>query len=204
MGRYLGPKCKQARREGTDLFKKSGVRSYEDKCKSEKQPGGGERKQRLTGYGLQFRAKQKLKRIYGVNEAWFRRQYQKAAKKKGATGENLVISLENRLDNLVYRMGFASTRAEARQLVAHKAMMVNDRVINIASYQVQVGDVIAVREKARSQGRIQAAIALSEQRTPCDWVTVDMAAFKGTYTSVPTLLDLPDYNVDSVVELYSK
>ena len=154
---------------------------------------------------MQLREKQKIKRFYGVLEKQFRNYYKMAAKQKGSTGENLMGLLERRLDNVVYRMGFASTRAEARQLVAHKAILVNDKVVNIASFLVKSGDVVTVRQKAKSQGRVQAAIALSEQRASCDWLTVDMGTFKGTFTVLPTLNDLSaDFNVNLVVELYSK
>lgn len=206
MARYLGPKCKLSRREGTDLLLKSGVRDHKSKCKAEKLPGQhGDKKPRLSDYGVQLREKQKIRRLYGVMEKQFRNYYKKATRIKGSTGENLMVLLERRLDNIVYRMGFASTRAEARQLVSHKSVLVNDKVVNIPSYQVQPGDVVSIREKARSQGRIKAAIALSEQRTSCDWITVDTSSFKGTFSSLPTLSDLPaDFNVNLVVELYSK
>jgi small subunit ribosomal protein S4 len=206
MARYLGPKCKLSRREGCDLLLKSSVRDYKSKCKSEKLPGQhGDKKPRLNGYGIQLREKQKIRRLYGVLEKQFRGYYKLAARMKGATGENLMALLERRLDNVVYRMGFASTRAEARQLVAHKAILVNDKIVNVPSYLVSPGDVITVRQKAKGQGRIQAALALSEQRAPCDWITVDASAFKGTFSTAPTLTDLSsDYNVNLVVELYSK
>lgn len=206
MARYLGPKCKLSRREGSDLLLKSGVRDYKSKCKSEKLPGQhGDKKPRLSGYGIQLREKQKIKRLYGILEKQFRGYYKMAARIKGATGENLMTLLERRLDNVVYRMGFASTRAEARQLVTHKAILVNDKVVNVPSFLVSPGDVITVRQKAKAQGRIQAALALSEQRAPCDWITVDNSAFKGTFSTAPTLTDLSsDYNVNLVVELYSK
>ena len=206
MARYLGPKCKLSRREGCDLFLKSGVRVHKSKCKSEKLPGQhGDKKPRLSGYGIQLREKQKIRRLYGVLEKQFRGYYKMAARQKGSTGENLMSLLERRLDNVVYRMGFASTRAEARQLVTHKAILVNDNLVNVPSYLVSAGDVISVRQKAKSQGRVQAALALSEQRTPCDWITVDSASFKGTFSTAPTLTDLSsDYNVNLVVELYSK
>lgn len=206
MARYLGPKCKLSRREGTDLLLKSGVRDHKSKCKSEKQPGQhGDKRPRLSDYGVQLREKQKIRRLYGVLEKQFRNYYKKAASQKGGTGENLMGLLESRLDNVVYRMGFASTRAEARQLVAHKAILVNEQVVNIASYLVKPGDVVSVRQKAKKQGRIQAAAALSEQRASCDWLTVDMGAFKGTFATLPTLNDLSaDYNVNLVVEFYSK
>lgn len=206
MARYLGPKCKLSRREGCDLLNKSSVRDIKSKCKFEKLPGQhGDKKPRLKGYGVQLREKQKIKRFYGVLEKQFRNYYKMAARMKGSTGENLMSLLERRLDNVVYRMGFACTRAEARQLVAHKAILVNDNIVNVASYLVSPGDVITVRQKAKSQGRIQAAVALSEQRAPCDWITVDSASFKGTFSTAPTLNDLSsDYNVNLVVELYSK
>ena len=206
MARYLGPKCKLSRREGTDLLLKSGVRDHKSKCKSEKLPGQhGDKRPRLNGYGIQLREKQKIRRFYGVLEKQFRNYYKMAAKQKGSTGENLMGLLERRLDNVVYRLGFASTRSEARQLVSHKSILINDTLVNIPSYLVKSGDVISVRQKAKSQGRIIAAIALSEQRGACDWLTVDTATFKGTFTSMPTLSDLSaDFNVNLVVELYSK
>jgi small subunit ribosomal protein S4 len=206
MARYIGPKCKLSRREGTDLLLKSGVRDFKSKCKAEKLPGQhGDKKPRLSDYGLQLREKQKIRRLYGVLEKQFANYYKSAAKQKGATGENLLVLLERRLDNVVYRMGFASTRAEARQLVSHKGILVNDKVVNIPSFLVNAGDIVSVRSKAKSQGRVQAAIALSEQRVACEWFTVDSSAFKGTFTSYPTLEDMPAYfNVNLVVELYSK
>jgi len=205
MARYLGPKCKLSRREGTDLLLKSGVRDHKSKCKSEKSPGQHDKKARLSGYGIQLREKQKIRRFYGVLEKQFSLYYKNAAKQKGATGENLMMLLERRLDNLVYRMGFASTRAEARQLVTHKAILVNDKLVNIPSYLVSVGDVITVRQKAKSQGRIQAALALSEQRPSCDWITLDAANFKGSLMRLPAIADLSaEFNVNLVVELYSK
>lgn len=206
MARYLGPKCKLSRREGCDLLLKSGVRDHKSKCKSEKLPGQhGDKKPRLNGYGIQLREKQKIRRLYGVLEKQFRNYYKLAARQKGSTGENLMALLERRLDNVVYRMGFASTRAEARQLVTHKAILVNDKIVNVPSFLVSPGDVITVRQRAKSQGRVQAALALSEQRAPCDWITVDTTAFKGTFSTAPTLTDLSsDYNVNLVVELYSK
>lgn len=206
MARYLGPKCKLSRREGCDLLLKSGVRDHKSKCKSEKLPGQhGDKKPRLNGYGIQLREKQKIRRLYGVLEKQFRNYYKMAARQKGSTGENLMTLLERRLDNVVYRMGFASTRAEARQLVSHKAILINDKCVNVPSFLVSAGDVVTIRQKAKSQGRVQAALALSEQRAPCDWLTVDSSAFKGTFSTAPTLTDLSsDYNVNLVVELYSK
>lgn len=206
MARYMGPKCKLSRREGTDLLLKSGVRDYKTKCKSEKLPGQhGDKKGRLSGYGVQMREKQKIKRFYGVLEKQFSLYYKHAAKQKGATGQNLMTLLERRLDNIVYRLGFASTRAEARQLVAHKAILVNDKVVNIPSLLVEVGDVVSVSSKAKEQGRIKAALALSEQRPSSDWLVVEGGNFKGTLSRYPNLEDLSsEFNVNLVVELYSK
>lgn len=206
MARYTGPKCKLARREGGDLLLKSGVRSLDSKCNLEQQPGQhGTKKGRLTDYGVQLRAKQKLKRIYGVLEKQFRNYYKKGAAQKGSTGENLLKLLEGRLDNVVYRLGFATTRTEARQLVNHKAIIVNGTVVNIPSYQVKPGDVVEVREKAKGQSRIKAAIGLAEQRAVCEWINVDTKSMKGSLTALPELAELPvDYNVHLVVELYSK
>ncbi|MFY7697655.1 MAG: 30S ribosomal protein S4 [Legionella sp.] len=206
MARYLGPKCKLSRREGTDLLLKSGVRDHKSKCRSEKQPGQhGDKRPRLSDYGVQLREKQKIRRLYGVLEKQFRKYYKLAASQKGSTGENLVSMLECRLDNVVYRMGFAATRAEARQLVSHNSILVNDKLVNIASYLVKSGDVVSIRQRAKSQGRIQAAIALSEQRATCDWLTVDISSMKGTFNSLPALNDISaDFNVNLVVELYSK
>lgn len=206
MAKYRGPKCKLSRREDCDLFLKSGVRDHKSKCKSEKRPGQhGDKKPRLSGYGVQLREKQKIRRLYGVLEKQFRNYYTIASRQKGSTGENLMSLLERRLDNVIYRMGFASTRAEARQLVNHKAILVNEKIVNVPSFLVNPGDTLAVRQKARTQGRVQAAVALSEQRPSCDWIIVDTASFKGTFSTAPTLTDLPsDLNVSLVVELYSK
>lgn len=207
MARYLGPTCKLARREGTDLFLKSGVRALDSKCKPESTPGmhGAARRGRLSDYGVQLREKQKVRRIYGVLEKQFRNYYQKAAGKKGATGENLLQLLEGRLDNVVYRIGFGSTRAESRQLVSHSSITVNGSVVNIASYQVQPGDVVAVREKAKGQLRIQAAMSLAAQRGRVDWIDVNESKFEGTYKSAPERADLPsEINESLIVELYSK
>ncbi|MBM5811526.1 MAG: 30S ribosomal protein S4 [Gammaproteobacteria bacterium] len=207
MARYLGPKCKLSRREGTDLLLKSGLKPLESKCKLEVPPGGikGERRTRLSGYGVQLREKQKLRRMYGVLERQFRNYYAKAAGRPGATGENLLRFLESRLDNVVYRMGFAATRAEARQLVAHKAISVNGATVNIPSYQCQAGDVIAVRDKARAQARITAALAIAAQVGFPDWVEVDEAKFSGRLKQLPDRDQiLPEINENLVVELYSK
>lgn len=206
MARYIGPKCKLSRREGTDLFLKSGIRSLESKCRSESQPGQhGAKRGRLSDYGLQLREKQKLRRMYGVLERQFRRYYQEAARRRGATGENLLLLLECRLDNMVYRMGFAATRAEARQLVGHKSIEVNGESVNIPSYQVQAGDVISVREKSRKQLRIQNALQIASQVGRAEWVDVDDKKLSGVVKNVPARVDiLPDINENLVVELYSK
>ena len=175
MARYLGPKCKLSRREGTDLFLKSGVRPLDSKCKADTIPGQhGARRGRLSDYGVQLREKQKVRRTYGVLEKQFRGYYKEAARLKGATGENLLQLLECRLDNVVYRMGFGSTRAEARQLVAHKSITVNGEVVNIASYRVAEGDSVAIRQKAKEQLRIKSALELASQRNPIDWISVDL------------------------------
>jgi small subunit ribosomal protein S4 len=207
MARNIGPKCKLARREGTDLFLKSGVKPLENKCKFQVPPGGikGERRTRLSDYGLQLREKQKLRRMYGVLEKQFSNYYTEAARRSGATGENLLKLLECRLDNVVYRMGFASTRAEARQLVSHKGIEVNGDVVTIASYQVKAGDVVQIREKSRKQLRIQSALQIASQVGLPDWVEVNDKEFKGTFKQVPGRDEiLPDINENLVVELYSK
>jgi small subunit ribosomal protein S4 len=207
MARYLGPKCKLSRREGTDLLLKSGIKPLESKCKLEVPPGGikGERRTRLSGYGIQLREKQKLRRMYGVLERQFRNYYAKAAGRPGSTGENLLRFLESRLDNVVYRMGFAATRAEARQLVSHKAIEVNGEAVNVPSYQCQAGDVISVREKSRAQARIAAALAIATQVGLPEWVDVDDKKFTGTLKALPDRDQiLPDINENLVVELYSK
>jgi small subunit ribosomal protein S4 len=206
MARYLGPKCKLSRREGTDLFLKSSVRPLESKCKLEVPPGGApQRRPRASDYGLQLREKQKLRRMYGVLERQFRNYYKKAAQKKGSTGENLLQILEGRLDNVVYRMGFASTRAEARQLVGHKGISVNGDVVNIPSYQVAPGDEIVVREKAKKQLRVQNALQIASQVGFPEWVEVDQGKMAGVLKQLPERDDiLPDINENLVVELYSK
>jgi small subunit ribosomal protein S4 len=207
MARYLGPKCKLSRREGTDLFLKSGVKPLESKCKLEVPPGGvkGERKTRLSDYGLQLREKQKLRRMYGVLERQFRNYYIKASGRPGATGSTLLQLLEGRLDNVVYRMGFAATRNEARQLVSHKAITVNGEAVTIPSYQCEAGDVIAVREKAQKQLRIQTALQIKSQVGFPEWVEVDEKKFSGTFKQLPDRGDiLPEINENLVVELYSK
>ncbi|WP_026244720.1 30S ribosomal protein S4 [Dasania marina] len=206
MARYIGPTCKLSRREGTDLFLKSGVRPLDSKCKAETAPGmHGARRGRLSDYGVQLREKQKVRRIYGVLEKQFRGYYKEAARLKGATGENLLRLLESRLDNVVYRMGFGSTRAESRQLVAHKSILVNDQVVNIASYQVKAGDKVSVREKSKTQLRIKQALALSAQRADAEWIDVNEGSMEGTYKSQPDRADLPsEINENLIVELYSK
>ena len=206
MARYTGPKCKLARREGTDLFLKSARRSLDSKCKMESAPGQhGAKKPRLSGYGLQLREKQKIRRIYGVLERQFRRYFAEADRKKGSTGELLLQLLESRLDNVVYSMGFASTRAEARQLVAHKALMVNGQVVNIPSFRVKAGDVVTIREKAKKQVRIQEALALAAQIGLPSWVAVDTSKLEGTFKNVPERAELyGDINEQLVVEFYSK
>ncbi len=206
MARYLGPKLKLSRREGTDLFLKSGVRPIDSKCKIEQVPGQhGARRTRLTDYAVQLREKQKVRRLYGVLEKQFRNYYKKADRQKGATGENLLRLLEGRLDNVVYRMGFGSTRAESRQLVSHKAIMVNSQVVNIASFQVKPDDLVAVVEGARGQLRIQAALQLAGQRSPVEWVDVDPDKKEGTFRRIPDRSELPsEINENLIVELYSK
>jgi len=206
MARYIGPTCKLSRREGTDLFLKSGARALDSKCKLETAPGQhGQRRGRLSDYGVQLREKQKVRRIYGILEKQFRGYYKEAARRKGASGENLLKLLESRLDNVVYRMGFGSTRAESRQLVSHKAISVNGKTVNIASFQVAAGDVVAVREKAKKQLRIQNAINLAGQRSNVEWVDVNAEKKEGVFKRVPDRSDLPaDINENLIVELYSK
>ena len=206
MARYLGPKCKLSRREGTDLFLKSGVRPIDSKCKTEAIPGQhGQRRGRLSDYGVQLREKQKVRRTYGVLEKQFRGYYKEAARRKGATGENLLQLLECRLDNVVYRMGFGATRAEARQLVSHKSISVNGELVNIPSYQLNAGDVVAVRERAKQQLRIKSALEMASQRTEVEWVAVDGGKMEGQFSRVPDRADLsPDINENLIVELYSK
>jgi small subunit ribosomal protein S4 len=206
MARYLGPKLKLSRREGTDLFLKSGVRAIDTKCKIETIPGQhGARRGRLSDYGIQLREKQKVRRIYGVLEKQFRNYYKQAARIRGNTGENLLQLLEKRLDNVVYRMGFASTRAEARQLVSHKAIVVNGQVVNIPSFAVKADDVISVREKSKTQARIIAALELAEQREKPVWVEVDNKKMEGVFKRYPDRSDLSaEINEQLIVELYSK
>ncbi len=207
MAKYTGPALKLSRREGVDLFLKSGVRAIETKCKLDTAPGQhGADRTRLSDYGTQLREKQKVRRIYGVLERQFHNYYIKAASMPGNTGENLLQLLESRFDNAVNRIGFGSTRMESRQLVSHKAITVNDHIVNIPSYQVQPSDVIAVREKAKKQTRIKAAIDLSGQRAvQPTWIEVDHDAMKGTFKNKPERADLPaDIKEQLIVELYSK
>lgn len=206
MARYIGPKCKLSRREGTDLFLKSARRALDSKCKLDTAPGQhGAKTPRLSGYGVQLREKQKIRRIYGVLERQFRRYFEEASRRKGSTGENLLKILESRLDNVVYRMGFGSTRAEARQLVSHKAIVVNGQTVNIPSFQVKAGDVVAIRDKAKKQVRVQEALALAEQIGFANWVSVDAKKMEGIYKAYPERSDLSgDINEQLVVEFYSK
>jgi small subunit ribosomal protein S4 len=206
MARYVGPTCKLARREGVDLGLKSRARALESKCNMEKTPGQAmERRRRLSDSGIQLREKQKVRRMYGVMEKQFRGYYKEAARRKGATGENLLQLLERRLDSVVYRMGFGSTRAEARQLINHKGVLVNGAVVSIPSYSVAPEDEIEVREKAKKQVRVQNAMALAEQYGFVDWIEVDTKAAKGVFKRIPDRSDLPaDINESLIVELYSK
>lgn len=206
MARYLGPSCKLSRREGTDLFLKSRGKSLEGKCKLDQRPGQhGAKRTRNSDYALQLRAKQRLRRIYGVLEKQFRNYYKAADLQKGATGQNLLNFLESRLDNVVYRMGYASTRAEARQLVSHKSIVVNDQLINIPSYQVSAGDSIKIREKSKSQQRIKDSLTVAEQYGFPNWVEVNSKDMSGVFKSVPDRIELgAEINEQLVVELYSK
>lgn len=206
MARYIGPTCKLSRREGTDLFLKSGIRPLESKCRAESIPGQhGQRRSRLSDYGVQLREKQKVRRIYGVLEKQFRNYYKEAARIPGVTGENLLQLLERRLDNVVYRMGFGATRAEARQLVAHNGVLVNGIKANIASFQISEGDVVSLREKAKKQLRVQSALQLASQRGEVEWVEVDVNKMEGVFSRVPDRTDLPsEINESLIVELYSK
>ena len=207
MARYLGPKCKLSRREGTDLFLKSGIKPLENKCKLNTIPGSkvGSRRERLSNYGIQLREKQKLKRMYGVLEKQFRNYFKKASKIKGSTGENLLTLLECRLDNMVYRMGFAVTRAEARQLVSHKSISVNGSLVNIPSYQVSADDEISISEKAKDQLRVKNAMNIATQLGISEWLSVDEKKLLGKVKSIPEREDiLPDINENLVVEFYSK
>jgi len=207
VARYLGPKAKLSRREGTDLFLKSARRALSDKCKLDSKPGqhGRTSGSRTSDFGNQLREKQKVKRIYGVLERQFRRYFAEAERRKGNTGETLLQLLESRLDNVVYRMGFGSTRAEARQLVSHAAITVNGSVVNIPSMQVRAGDVIAIREKAKKQTRIQESLNLAQQVGAINWVSVDAAKLEGTFKQVPDRDEISgNINESLIVELYSR
>ena len=206
MARYTGPTCKLSRREGTDLYLKSGIRPLESKCNLETPPGmQGAKRGRPSDYAIQLREKQKLRRMYGVLEKQFRNYYKSAASKKGSTGENLLSLLEQRLDNVVYRMGFGSTRAEARQLVSHKAVMVDGQLVNVPSFQLQPNQTVSIREKARKQARIADSLELAQQRGLPGWIEVDPKKFEGVFKAVPDRGDLPaEINESLVVELYSK
>jgi len=208
LARYIGAKCRQCRREGEKLFLK-GEKCYTGKCAIETRafpPGQhGQRRTRLSDYATQLREKQKLRRIYGVQEGQFRLYYKNADRRKGSTGENLLQSLESRLDNVVYRMGFGSSRSEARQLVRHNAITVNGKKVNVPSYRVQPNDVVAVADAARKQLRMQAAVELAQQRGVADWLDVDVSKMQGVYRAHPERSDLPaEINEHLVVELYSK
>ncbi len=207
MARYIGPKAKLSRREGTDLFLKSARRSLDSKCKLDSKPGqhGRTSGQRTSDYGNQLREKQKVKRMYGILERQFRRYFAEADRRKGNTGETLLKLLETRLDNVCYRMGFGSTRAEARQLVSHKAFTVNGIVVNIASYSVKPGDVVAVREKSKKQVRIVEALSLAAQSGIPSWVSVDATKMEGTFRTLPDRSEIAmDVNESLIVELYSR
>ena len=207
MARYLGPKAKLSRREGTDLFLKSARRSIGDKAKFDSKPGqhGRTSGARTSDFGLQLREKQKVKRMYGVLEKQFRRYFEEADRRKGNTGSNLLFLLEARLDNVVYRMGFGSTRAEARQLVSHKAILVNGKSVNIPSYMVKVGDVLAVREKSAKQNRIAEALQLAQQVGMPAWVDVNAEKAQGVLKAIPDRDQFAaDINESLIVELYSR
>ncbi len=207
MARYTGPRCKLSRREGTDLFLKSSRRALDSKCKLDSRPGqhGRTSGTRTSDYGKQLREKQKVKRTYGILERQFRRYFAEAERRKGNTGETLLQLLECRLDNVVYRMGFGSTRAEARQLISHKAILVNGKALNIPSAQIRLGDVVAVREKSRTQARIQDSLNLAEQTGFPAWVSVDKTKMQGTFRQIPERSEIAaDINESLVVELYSR
>ncbi|QCI23456.1 30S ribosomal protein S4 [Buchnera aphidicola] len=206
MAKYLGPKLKLSRREGTDLFLKSGMRSIDSKCKLEQLPGQhGSKKLRLSDYGIQLREKQKVRRLYGILESQFRNYYKRAVRLRGNTGEYLLTLLETRLDNVIYRMGFGATRSEARQLVSHKSILVNRHTVNIPSYQVSSGDVISIHTKSRKQARIKAALELSEQRETLSWIEVNASKMEGVFKKVPERSDLSaEINEHLIIELYSK
>ncbi len=206
MARYLGPKCKLSRREGTDLFLKSGVKAHDEKCNANTVPGQhGARRSRLSDYGLQLREKQKVRRTYGVLEKQFKKYYLEANRRKGNTGATLLELLEARLDNVVYRMGFAATRAEARQLVVHKGIVVNGHICNVPSAQIKAGAVVSVREKAKKQLRIQNAVELAKHRKELTWIDVNTDSLEGNMKASPDRSELSsDINEQLIIELYSK
>lgn len=206
MARYIGPKCKLSRREGTDLFLKSARRALDTKCKLDSRPGQhGAKSTRVSEYGVQLREKQKIRRIYGVLERQFRGYFAEAERRKGATGENLLQLLESRLDNAVYRMGFGSTRSEARQLVSHGAVMVNGRAVNIPSFLLRANDVVTIKERSQKQLRIQDSLKLAEANGFPSWVEVDAKKMTGVFKSAPDRSEFAsDINEQLVVELYSK
>ncbi len=207
MARYLGPTCRVQRRLGTDIFLKRRTRDVASKCKLATPPGvhGAKKTRRMTDHAVQLCEKQKFRYMYGVLERQFRKYYTEAARRKGATGENLFQLLECRLDNVVYRLGFGCTRAEARQLVRHKAILVNDKVVNIPSCTVKAGDVISIREKSKSQVRIQDSLRFAEGAGFPEWVDVDVSVMKGTFKRIPDRSELPsEFNEQLVVELYAK
>lgn len=206
MAKYIGPKCRLSRREGIDLQHKSRARSLDSKCKADTPPGQfGTRGSRVTDYSLQLRMKQLIKRYYGVLERQFRNYYEKADGLKGSTGENIVKLLESRLDNLVYRLGFAATRAEARQLVNHKSVTVNGRVVNIPSFLAKPNDVIEIREAAKKQNRIIAAVEAMEKEIMPEWLSLDAKKMSGVFKRYPDASEFPpEFKVHLVVELYSK
>lgn len=211
MARYLGPKIKLSRREGTDLLLKSALRGLENKLKKgrlETAPGQhGARRARLSDYGTQLREKQKVRRLYGILERQFRNYYFEANRLKGNTGENLLQLLESRLDNTVFRMGFASTRAEARQLVSHKSILVNGKVVNIPSYQLSAKDVVSIREKSKKQVRIKSALDLAKNRLSATWLEVDADKMEGVFNGAPERSEIPadvEINEQLIIELYSK
>ncbi len=206
MARYIGPRCKLSRREGTDLFFKSPIRSVSSKCKIKTKPGQhGAAFKKLSDYAIQFREKQKVKRMYGMLEKQFTRFFSIAVRMKGNTGYNLLLLLERRLDNVVYRLGFATTRAEARQIVSHKHILINDKIVNIPSFLVSIDDVVSVREKVRNSFRIQSALQISQQLKNPDWVEVDTKKLEGKLLRYPVREDLDTIvNESLIVELYSK
>ncbi len=208
MARYIGPTCKLARREGTDLFLKSPARPLDKKCKLEQKPGqhGAAKKAKNSDYSVQLREKQKVKRIYGVLERQFRRYYAEASRRRGATGENLLQLLECRLDNIVYRLGFAVTRAQARQMVAHRSVKVNGKFVDVPSYQVKIGDVVSLADRAKEQLRVKEALTLSQEMDLAPgWLEVDATKAQGVFKQLPDRSDLSaDINENLIVELYSK